>query len=497
MSVSLVQSVDWVALLPPLLLAGGALLVLVVDLLLPHRPAVLTATSLVVVAAAGLALVPLRDGLRATFCLPGTVRPPSCSYVADHLAVSVQLVLIAGTAVVVLMAAVERSLPAGELHFLLLASVAGAVTVAAARDLASLVVALELVTLPSFALVALRRDASAAEGALTAFLMGIVATAVTVMGVAFVYAGTGTLYLQRTGQAIADAGVRQPLVLAGLVMVLAAPAFKLAAVPLHAWAPDTYLGAPLPVAAYLSVVSKAAGLVAVLVVTLIGFGPASATWAPAVAVLAAATVLIGNLGALRQRSAVRLLAWSSIAQAGYLLVPVAAAAPARLHGLAASAAVAYLAAYAAMNLGAFAAVGAATPAGTSPSSLSIDDLRGLARTRPLIGLPLAFFLACLAGLPPGVIGLVIKVRVLEVPVRGSTAWLAVVVAVATVIGLAYYLRFAALLFAAPAGVPARAGAAPAAARPGSRALGAAVALTVAVSIVLSVFPALALGLLSP
>ncbi len=492
--VSQAQSVDWVAISPPVLLAGGALLVLLVDLLLPRRPGLLVATSLVVVAAAGVALIPLRDGARATFCLPAAAgQPPACSYVADHLAVTVQLVLIAGAAVVVLMTATERSLPGGELHFLLLASVSGAVTVAAARDLASLVVALELVTLPSFALVALRRDASAAQGALTAFLMGVVATAVTVMGVAFVYAGTGTLYLQRTASALEHAGVRQPLVLAGLVMVLAVPAFKLAAVPLHAWAPDTYLGAPLPVAAYLSVVSKAAGLVALLVVTLVGFGPAAGTWAPAVAVLAAATVLVGNLGALRQRSAVRLLAWSSIAQAGYLLVPVAAAGTLGLHGLAASAAVAYLAAYAAMNLGAFAVVGAAAPPGTAAADLSIDDLRGLARTRPLLGLPLAFFLACLAGLPPGVIGLVTKMRVLEVPVRAGSAWLAVVVAVATVIGLAYYLRFAALLFAAPEGVPAQVGAG----RPGSGAVRAAVALTLAVSVVLSLAPALALGLLSP
>ena len=498
---SLVQSVDWVALLPALVPAVGAVVALVVDLVVPHRP-VLVATVALASLLGGLAALPaLRDGTRATFCAPPQAgAPPACSYVADHLALTVQLVLLAGAAVVVLMVAGEHDLPPGELQALLLASVAGAATVAAARDLATLVVALELVSLPSFALVALRRDAVAGQAALTAFLTSVVATAVTVMGVAFVYAGTGTLFLQRTAPALADAGVRQPLVLAGLVLVLAAPAFKLASVPFHAWAPDTYLGAPLPVAAYLSVVSKAAGLVALLAVTLGGFAPASGTWAPAVGVLAAATLIVGNLGALRQRSVVRLLAWSSIAQAGYLLLPVAAGAVVGLgglDGLVAAASVAYLAAYGAMNLGAFAAVGAAAGPGRHASALQLDDLRGLARTRPWLGLPLVFFLACLAGLPPGLVGLVTKVRVLEAPVRAGTPWLAllaVVAALATVVGLAYYLRFAAVLLAAPA-----AAATPVPARPRRVAVGAgwAVGVTLVVTVVISAAPALVVGLLAP
>ncbi len=492
-----IQSLDYAALAPVIVLAAGALLTLLVDLALPRRPVLVAAVSFGTVAVALLALLPLRTGSRETFCaapVPGS--PAACSYVADQLAVSVQLVLIAGAGIVVLLSAAERLLPPGELHFLLLSSVAGAATVAAARDLATLVVALELVSLPSFALVALRRDQQAAQAALTAFLMSVVATAVTVLGVAFVYAGTGTLFLQRTATALEHAGVRQPLVLAGLVLVLAAPAFKLAAVPLHAWAPDTYLGAPLPVAGYLSVVSKGAGLVALLAVTLVGFAPASSTWAPAVAVLTAGTLLVGNLGALRQRSVVRLLAWSSVAQAGFLLLPVAAAgsaAPGGPGGLAAAAAVAYLAAYAAMNLGAFAVVAAAAPPGRTTASLRLDDLRGLARTRPALGLPLAFFLACLAGLPPGLVGLVTKVRVLEVPVRSASGWLAVLAAVASVIGLAYYLRFAAILFAAPEG-SAVAVAGPVRAPGGIRW---AVAVTLAVSVVLSAAPALVLGLLGP
>jgi NADH-quinone oxidoreductase subunit N len=490
-----VQSVDLVAIAPAVVVAAGAVLVLLVDLALPRRPTVLGSVSLGVLAVALLAEIPLRDGTHATFCVAGSPGvPPACAYVADPLALVVQAVLLASAAVVVLMSFGERRLPLGEYHLLLLASVSGAVTVAAARDLATIIIALEVVSLSSFALVALRRDADSGEAALTAFLVSIAATAVSVLGVAFVYAGTGTLFLDRTAAALAQAGVRQPMVLAGLVLVLAAPAFKLAAVPFHAWAPDTYVGAPLPIAAYLSVVSKGAGLVALLVVTVHGFGPAVGTWAPVVAVVAAATLVVGNLGALRQRGVVRLLAWSSIAQAGYLLVPLAAVGTAASGSLAVSASVAYLAAYAAMNLGAFAAVSAATPPGVATSSLAIDDLRGLARTRPWLGWSLAFFLACLAGLPPGVVGLVTKVRVLEVPVRGSVGWVAVVAAIASVVGLAYYLRFAAALFAAPAP-----GSAPPLRVPGAGASAttAAVAVALSVTVVLSVAPALVIGLLAP
>ena len=494
-----VQSVDLATLAPVVVLAAGAVLVLLVDLVVPRRAELLAGVSLGLLAVALLAELPLRHGDHATFCLPPLDGLRSCSYAADSLAVVVQVVLLLAAAVVVLMSVVERRLPPGEYHFLLLSSVAGALTVAAARDLATLIIALEVVSLAVFAMVALRRDTAAAEAALTAFLVSLAATAVSVLGIAFVYGGTGTLFLDRAAAALAHPDVRQPMVLAGLVLVLAAPAFKLAAAPFHSWAPDTYVGAPLPVAAFLSVVSKGAGLVALLVVTVDGFGPAVRTWAPVVAVLAAATLVVGNLGALRQRYAVRLLAWSSIAQAGYLVLPLAAVgtvagttgAPARL---AVSASVAYLAAYAAMNLGAFAAVSAATPLGSRPASVRIDELRGLARTRPALGWALAFFLACLAGLPPGIVGLVTKVRVLEVPVRGSLGWLAVLAALASVVGLAYYLRFAAVLFVALelgseflVWVP----------RAGSSATMAAVVVTLGVTVVLSVAPALVVGLLAP
>jgi NADH-quinone oxidoreductase subunit N len=194
----------------------------------------------------------------------------------------------------------------------------------------------------------------------------------------------------------------------------------------------------VPVAAYLSVVSKAAGL-AGLVIVLVRFFPSYVDeWSPVMAVAAAATMTVGNLAALRQQHAVRLLAWSSVAQAGYLLVPLAAG------GAVADVGVlqAYAAMYAVVNIGAFAVVHGASRWGAT----TVDDLAGLARRSPWLGVALAFALLCLAGLPPGVIGLVAKVAVFQSAVDGDLLWLAVVMAVNVAVGLVYYLRFLAALW---------------------------------------------------
>jgi NADH-quinone oxidoreductase subunit N len=241
----------------------------------------------------------------------------------------------------------------------------------------------------------------------------------------------------------------------GAVLTLVGFAFKTAAVPFHFWVPDTYTGAPVAVAAYLSVVSKVAGLSGLALVAVVGFHPYGRTWGLALAVLAALTMTLGNAAALRQRSdtphsAVRLLAWSSVAQAGYLLVPIAAAG----YGSATArdplgATVAYAMIYGVVNLGAFAVV--ALIAGR------IDDYRGLFAARPAAALAMAFFLLCLAGLPPGVIGLFGKVVVFRAAVDSGLGWLAVIMAVNVVVALYYYLGWTAKLFQ-PAPAPVAPGA---------------------------------------
>ncbi|MFB7676324.1 NADH-quinone oxidoreductase subunit N [Kitasatospora purpeofusca] len=511
---SLIQSVDWVAIAPPLIAALAALAVLVTDLFLPARHkrwlGRLTAAALALAIAS---LLPLIGGSpRATFCaqnVTGATDTPSisgaaaggCSYVADHFALVFQLLALGGALIAALLSAhtVEREeLPGGEYWFLLLSSATGAALLPASRDLATLVIALEVASLPAFALVALRRDGRGAEAALKFFLSSVTATAVMLLGIGFVYAASGSLHLGAVATGLEHAPAQlKPLAEAGAVLTLAGFAFKVAAVPFHFWVPDTYTGAPLPVAGYLSVVGKAAGLAGLALVTTIAFRPYAHTWGLVLAVLAAVTMTVGNAGALRQRfdtrySAVRLLAWSSVGQAGYLLVPLAAAgyAPTTTDPLGATAAYALI--YGVVNLGAFgvvAAVGRRSEAG-------VDDFRGLFARRRWTALALAFFLLCLAGLPPGVIGLFGKVVVFRAAVDAGLGWLAVVMAVNVVVALYYYLRWTGVLFApAPDAAPAEGAGERTATAPERRlpvSLTATLGLTASVAVVLSVAPQLVL-----
>ncbi|WP_408994204.1 NADH-quinone oxidoreductase subunit N [Streptomyces sp. 1268] len=452
---SVVQSIDWLAIAPPTLTALAALAVLVADLFLPaHRKRLLGYGTLTALAAALAFLIPLRSGDRFTFCV--TTGAQACSYTADHFTVVIQALVLGGAFLTVLLSLDDtRKLPAGEYWFLLLASSSGAALLPASRDLATLVVALEVASLPAFALVGIKRgDRRSSEAALKFFLSSVVATAVMLLGVSFVYATTGTLHLTEIAARLDDvAPVLDTLAKTGVALTLVGFAFKTAAAPFHFWVPDTYVGAPLPIAAYLSVVGKAVGFSGLILVTVIAFPSYADVWGPALAVLAALTMTVGNVAALRQsaaraRSAVRLLAWSSVAQAGYLLVPIAAAAYSSDEQIGST--VAYALMYAVVNLGAFAV--AALVARTHPGN-RLSDYRGLYATRPLAALALGFFLLCLAGLPPGIIGLFAKVTVFSAAVDAGLGWLAVVMAVNVVIALYYYLQWTAILFRAPDGAP--------------------------------------------
>ncbi|MEU9469481.1 NADH-quinone oxidoreductase subunit N [Streptomyces avermitilis] len=463
---SLVQSVDWLAIAPPTLAAVVALVVLVADLFIgDHKKALLGWVSVVGLAASALLLLPLLDGDRATFCLTGDAN--TCSYTADHFTLAIQFLVLGGALLAALLSVTalkdadrkdaDRDIPEGEFWFLLLSSAAGAALLPASRDLATLIVALEVASLPAFALVGIKRgDKKSSEAALKFFLSSVTATAVSLMGVSFVYASTGTLYLTEIAREIQHVdGQLHTLAQTGVVLTLVGFAFKTAAVPFHFWVPDTYVGAPLPVAAYLSVVGKAVGFSGLILVTVVAFPSYADVWGPALAALAALTMTVGNVGALRQQatraySAVRLLAWSSVGQAGYLLVPIAAAAYSKDAEKAIGSTVAYALMYAAVNLGAFAV---AALVGRTKALNRVSDYRGLYASNPLAALLLGFFLLCLAGLPPGIIGLFAKVTVFSAAVDAGLGWLAVVMAVNVVIALFYYLQWTTLLFRAPEGEP--------------------------------------------
>ncbi|MDQ0959806.1 NADH-quinone oxidoreductase subunit N [Streptomyces sp. B4I13] len=489
---SVVQSVDWLAIAPPTLAAVVALVVLVADLFAGEaRKPLLGWFSVAGLAASTALLLPLLDGDRATFCLTGDTH--TCSYTADHFTLVVQFLVLGGALLAALLSVTALKdargrLPEGEFWFLLLSSAAGAALLPASRDLATLVVALEVASLPAFALVGIRHgDRKSSEAALKFFLSSVTATAVSLLGISFVYATTGTLYLTQVADRIQRVdGQLHTLAQTGVVLTLVGFAFKTAAVPFHFWVPDTYVGAPLPIAAYLSVVGKAVGFSGLILVTVVGFPSYADVWGPALAALAALTMTVGNVGALRQQatraySAVRLLAWSSVGQAGYLLVPIAAAAYSDDAEHAVGSTVAYALMYAGVNLGAFAV---AALVGRTSTANRLTDYRGLYARNPLAALLMAFFLLCLAGLPPGVIGLFAKVTVFSAAVDAGLGWLAVVMAVNVVIALYYYLQWTALLFRAREGetekhrVPAP--------------LTAAIALTAAVGIALSGAPQLIL-----
>ena len=491
---SLVQSIDYAAIAPPLVIAGAALVVLIADLFLADERRIAAAYLSLVGAAAALGVTAwvATGPVRRTFCFTSG----GCSYVSDDYTLFFQVLFLAALVIVLLLSLPlfgDARIPPGEYHALLLFSVSGMLVLPAARDLLTLLISLEVVSLPAFVLVGLRRgDPRGGEAALKFFLFSVVSTAFTVYGIALLYGVTGSIELGHVSHALVGVrshpGAMAATAAAGVVLVLVGFAFKISAVPFHFWAPDTYQGAPVPIAAFLSVASKAAGFAGLIVLLMQGFRPYADVWGPVVAVLAAVTMTVGNVVALRQWHLVRLLAWSTVAQAGYLLVPLGVAvtewgrATPQLND-AVKATLTYLGIYAAMNLGAFTCV--AMVSRRHPRG-AIEDFRGLVRTSPVTAVLLAFFLTALAGLPPGVAGLFAKVVVLRAAVDGHVAWLAVIAAVNTVVGLAYYLRVAALLFATPEGAGERVRSSHLGADRWAGAV--ALALTAVVTVGLSVYP---------
>jgi NADH-quinone oxidoreductase subunit N len=305
--------------------------------------------------------------------------------------------------------------------------------------------------------VALRReDRAAARAGWTFFLASVTATAFTLMGTALVYGATGSLHFDQVAAALSGGAVPQQVLRTGVVLVLVGLVFKVGAVPFHMWVPDTYHGATSAVAAYLSVVSKTAGFAGILVLLAYPFASLVSSWGPLVAVVAGLTMTVGNIAALRQHDAVGMLAWSSVAQAGFVLAPVTALlAGGSLEDSGLAGAVRYLGVYAVANLAAFAVVASVRE---RTGRTDLEAFRGLLRRDRLGGVTLAAALLALAGFPPAVIGLVAKYVVLAPVVRDGHEVLAVVMAVNVAIGLAYYLRLLVLSLSPAQPLPQRRGA---------------------------------------
>jgi len=440
---------DYHALAPELILGVTLLAVVFVDLALPDRLKYLAGvTALVGLVAAAFPLLTIAVCGDLAGCTDSGTRVLfGGSYVVDDFALVLKgLFVVVGVISLLLSVGYIESdeYYQGEFYFLLLASVTGAVIMASSRDLVTLFIGLELVSGPAFLLAGWRKgDIRSNEAALKFFLIGVLSAAILLFGMSLVYGLTGELTFVGIAQAtdalqLAD----EPAFVLGVIFVLVGLAFKLSAVPFHLWQPDTLEGAPTPVAAYLTVGSKGAGLVGLLVICYQAFGSVPEIWGPVIWALAVLSLVVGNLVALRQTDIVRLLGYSSIAQGGFILVPFAMAASYDAVGLedAFFGSVTYLLVYAFMNLGAFGAVMVAI---NRTGSRRFDDWAGLARYSPGVGAFVAVFFFALAGIPP-LAGWFAKFVMFRAVLGAfGSAWaivLASIAAVNAVIALVYYAR---------------------------------------------------------
>ena len=439
---------DYHALAPELVLTAGLCLVLVVDLFVGEDRKVLVTNlaSFTVLAS----LVPV-----LTLAVDGADRAMFAgAYTVDNFALVLKGLFLV-TAYITLLISVnyldEGDYHEGEFSFLLLSSLLGMTVMASARDLLSIFVALELLSIPAYMLAGWRkRDLRSNEAALKYYLLGVLASGVMLYGMSLIFGVVGSTNLYEIGEVIGSSFGRVPLVTVGIFLVIVGFAFKVSAVPFHFWAPDTYQGAPTPVTAYLSVASKAAGFVALLQLVFIGFLGREDVWVPLFWALAALTMTVGNLIALRQTNIVRMLAYSSIAQAGFILVPFAVAGENRTAlATAQSASITYLLIYAAMNMGAFAMVIAIA---RRTGSGELSSYGGLFRYSPALAVVMSLFMFSLAGIP--VLGgwfakLVIFRSVIEAGSRSAIV-LGVIAAVNAVIALFYYANVARQMWFSPA-----------------------------------------------
>jgi NADH-quinone oxidoreductase subunit N len=390
------QAIDYHAILPELILSGTIVLVLVVDALIgPKRKWLAMPLALLGVFATLIAQLTLLGEHRVTF---------GGMFVIDNFALLFKI-FFESVAVIVLLISLryfrEGRYYQGEYYFLLLTSFLGCVLMPSSRDLLMLFISLELVSAPGFLLAAFRKgDVRSNEAGLKFFLIGVLSSAVMLYGMSLIYGATGSTSLTVIGHTLAGTlpPGRQTLVDAAILFVVAGFAFKVSAVPFQFWAPDTYEGAPTPVAAFLATASKAAGFAGLLQLMFVAFPNQHEFWTPIFAAMSIATMTIGNLVALQQQQVVRLLAYSSIAQAGYMLLPFALVSADRsVNETAFAAAVTYILIYAVMNLGAFSVVIAMT---RESAGLLIADFAGLAKRAPVIAVAMTAFMLSLAGIPP-------------------------------------------------------------------------------------------------
>lgn len=451
---------DLAALAPLLVLLGAAFGVLLIDLARPGSERAVAAVTVGGLLAAGAAVWSL------ALSAPGPDAKAYAfggSYVVDTATTFLDLVFLAVALITVLVAGdylAPRRLPMAEFAMTLLFAISGAFLIAGSADLLVLFLGLELLVLPGYMLAGFaKRDGLSTEGAIKYFLLGSFSSAIFLFGLAFVWGLTGTTRIADVAAALGG-GAASAGLLMGLAFLSAGAAFKIAAVPFHYWTPDAYQGAPTPVTAYLSTGPKIAAFALILRVFAEALGGIRADWVGAIVVLAALTMTLGNLVALGQSNVKRMLAYSSIAHTGYILVGLAAFAAASPGSdqarLGVEGVLVYTATYAFMNLGAFAIISALQrrPGVTS----EIETFAGLAARDLPAALLMTLFLLSLVGIPPTA-GFFGKYYVILAAVQSDNpwvVWLAVLAVLNAAAAAFYYLRVVVYMFMRelPRGTPA-------------------------------------------
>jgi NADH-quinone oxidoreductase subunit N len=429
--------IDWAGLSPILALSLGLTLMVVIAVFDSIKR---IAPGLALVTLAATAGLLIWQWGEESDLIAGTLR-------IDGLAVVFSLMIVLAAAVAVLLAMrdpAEEQAGRPDFLALLLGSVLGMVMLTQATNMITFFVALELFSIPLYAMCGLNmRKRTSLESGLKYLIVGSVGSATLLYGMALIYGGSGAMGFEEIAAGLNESGLlSDSLVLVGVGMIAVGLAFKISIAPFHQWTPDVYQGAPTPVTAFMAVATKLAAFAVFIRFFLVALEPLAGEWDVMLAVLATISILVGNVGALMQTSLKRLLGYSGVAQAGYMLAGIVVATQAGVDAL-----VFYLGAYLAMNVAAFSAL--IIHERRTGFGDTIESLRGIGRSAPVIAWPMTIAMLALAGLPPTA-GFIGKLYLFQALVEADWTWLGVMIAVGTMISLAYYMRVVAVMWMSPA-----------------------------------------------
>jgi NADH-quinone oxidoreductase subunit N len=419
--------------LPVLVIAVWACVLLIADLFVPKDRKGITAALAAVGLLAAIGVSVMQIGLERV-AFGGMIVADGFSSFLQILFLILGLVALGQAYDYLKRQEIER----GEYYVLLLFSITGMLLMALAGDLIIVFLALELLSIPLYVLAGFAQPRPASEeSSLKYFLLGAFASGFVVYGIALVFGMAGSTQFGKIALVLEASGSPPALLLVGGAMILVGLGFKVAAVPFHMWTPDVYQGAPSSVTSFMSVGAKAAGFAALLRVFVEVFSLAGDAWGPLMIWIAALTMIWGNIAAIAQKNIKRMLAYSSIAHAGYIFMALPAAADPPVSNHAVSAALFYLLAYAITNLGAWSVV--ITLERLEGGGLDLDDYAGLGKRRPLLAAMMTLFMLSLTGVPPTV-GFMAKFYLLEAVVDAGLVGLAVVAVLTSLVSAYYYLR---------------------------------------------------------